>query len=246
MVVLGLSLSACAGSSSDQPTDADYDDVAKSVGSVVAANGGGEVATIEDAASISVGALPIDLSLEASGEVRGSRFGLTYSYMFECSDSLGNSLDVCDESTDTADVDMAWSGEIVIPNELTASVERSGQWTMTNIQSGTASIDGVSSFDFDASFDGDDVDRRYHFSYSAEYDHIVVEMTPSRLVSGTIRYDISADRFVSVDGGDDIDVSFDIDAVLTFDADGNATLVLDGTRTYDVDVATGHVTLSRS
>lgn len=40
----------------------------------------------------------------------------------------------------------------------------------------------------------------------------------------------------------DVDRSFDVTAELTFNADQTATLVLDGTETFKIDLETGKVT----
>jgi hypothetical protein len=43
-------------------------------------------------------------------------------------------------------------------------------------------------------------------------------------------------------GAHDVDKSFDVTAVITFHADHTATLVLDGTQTFTIDLTTGKVT----
>jgi hypothetical protein len=239
-----LALSACSGEATDEPTAEDYDDVAKSLGTLVAERGdGGEIGSIHDSAMIASGAVPFGLAFDISGEVHGNRLGLEYHYVLECADAMGNALDVCDESTDTANIVVEWSGDLVAPPELTASMDRSSEWTLSNVQSGTANLSGEGAFEFDAAVTTDSVERRYHFQYDASYEDILVGLDPPQIVGGTVRYEIRADRLVQSDGGADVDASFAIDAVLTFDGGGAATLVLDGTRTYDVSTTTGAVSL---
>lgn len=242
----GFALLGCGESSSDVPTAAEYDDVAKSLGTFVAGNGeSGEIRSIHDACDLAIGVVPFGLSLDASGSIGGNRFGLEYDYDVSCQDDTGADLALCDDTTDSAKVDVEWSGDLSIPPALMIAITRDGSWRLTDVSSGTASLSGDSHFEADASFVTDTETREYHFDYMGKYEALRIDLEPYRLVGGTIRYAISADRRetgTAADGGV-VTSSFDIDAVLTFDAEGNATLVLDGQRTYDMNVATGSVTL---
>lgn len=245
-LVACLGLAACddEGNQADVPTAQEYDDVAKSFGTLVAADGsGGDVSSIHDAASLSIGVVPFGLALDASGEFQGNRVGLDYTYALACSDVNGEELELCGDTTDTATVDVDWSGSIDLPPTFMAAVTRSGSWTLSGIQSGVATLDGDSTFDFDTTFMNESVSREYHFSYAAAYDGIRIEADEPHIVGGSIRYAIRASHEHShVDAGTE-SRTFEIDAVLTFDAEGRATFVLDGERTYDLDLATGRVTL---
>ncbi len=46
---------------------------------------------------------------------------------------------------------MAWSGNLTIP-DFTASVTRNGDWTITGLQTGTATFGGTGSFTFASTF----------------------------------------------------------------------------------------------
>jgi hypothetical protein len=234
----------CGDDASDVPTEQEYNDVAKSLGNVVAGGGSsGEVSSIHDATELSVGVVPFGFAIDASGEVNGNRFGLDYSYSVSCKDAQGNTLDLCNSTTDSASVNVAWNGALSLPPTFMADVSREGDWTLTGMQGPIATLNGESTFDADVSFMNDTQSRSYRFSYKGDYDGVLVQREPHRIVGGSIHYVIdAAHRESFVDGGT-TSGSFKIDAVLTFESDGDASFVLDGTHTYDLDLATGNVTL---
>lgn len=239
--VLALSTAACGGSE-DSATDEEYDDVAQALGVVVSTgNGGGEVASLSDSADLAIGLAPLGITLKASGEFNGSRAGLAYDYSLACSDENGQALARCGAETDTAKIDVAWSGNLALPN-FSASVDRQGTWQLTGVQSGVAVFSGSSSFEADAQFQAAwrNIQRRYHLSYDASYDDITVQRAPRQIVSGGVHYDIEASRKASSTRGES-DTTFDVSADLTF-KNGSAELVLDGSHTYTLNVATGQVT----
>lgn len=227
------------------PSDLQYNDVARSFGAVVAANGqSGEVSAMHDATDLSVGIVPFGLAIDASGEFNGTRLGVSYNYSVRCKDAEGNTMDVCNATTDSANVNVEWSGELSSPPEIVASVDRSGMLSITGIQAGVATLNGDSSFELDSTVMNDGVTTDYHFSYSGNYDDVRIQRSPHRILGGSIRYRISSDNSVEGLDGGTVATNFDIDAVLTFDGEGHATIVLDGTHTYDLNLVTGSVTFS--
>jgi hypothetical protein len=239
--VLVLSTAACGGNE-DSATDEEYDDVAQSLGVVVSTgNGGGEVASLSDSADLAIGLAPLGITLKASGEFNGSRAGLAYDYSLSCSDEDGQALARCGAETDTAQVEVAWSGNLALPH-FSASVDRRGTWQLTGVQSGTAVFSGSSSFEADAQFQAAwrNIQRHYHLSYEASYDDITVQRAPRQIVSGAVHYDVAASREASSTRGES-EATFDVSADLTFN-NGSAELVLDGSHRYTLNVATGQVT----
>jgi hypothetical protein len=227
------------------PSNLEYNEVAKSFGAVIAADGQGrgEISAMHDASDLAVGIVPLDLVISASGEINGNRVGIDYSFTVECKDVNGADMDVCNDDTDTANVSLDYSGELAIPPTIMASVDRTGSWSLTNIQSETTTLNGDSHFEFDTTLMSDEGTGEFHFAYNGDYENVTIERSPHRVTGGTIRFDISADKRISGTDGGNAASAFDIDAVLTFHADGTATFTLDGTHTYDLDLATGEVTV---
>ncbi len=240
-----LCLGACSNDngSSTAPTITDYDDVAQAVGASTApGNGGGDVGSMQDAADISLGVVPLGFALSGSGSIQGAKFGLTYDYSATCTDALGNSLSVCGPTTNDATVSVDWSGNLTLPN-LTAMVTRDGDWTLTGLQSNTATLNGDGTFTFQADLGTGAQARSWDLSFSSNYDAVMVQRSPRMVVGGSIHDTIDAQRKGPAADGGTSDASFHVDGVLTFHADGSATLVLDGTNTYSI-TASGAVSRS--
>lgn len=232
-----LLVGGCADDTSTAKTQAEYDDAAQAIGSSVAADRGGEAASIADSTSLALGVLPLGFSLEASGQIGGSRIGIDYAYQLRCEDAQGTALSSCDATTDRAEVDLTWSGELELPT-VSASVDRSGAWTLDGLQGQTATLDGDSTLSLDSELrpDGRPV-RTYRFDYAAAYDAVLIDVADRVVIGGTVHYAIDAEQTV---GGDTV-ASFAMDGELALGASGPAMLTLDGEHAYRVDLATGAV-----
>jgi hypothetical protein len=244
LLPFALAAAACSSSSSssDPLTVEDYDDTAQAVASVtVAGSGGGDIASMSDSATIALGVLPIGFSLDGSGEIAGNRFGVEYRYSITCEDAAGNDLAVCTSLTDRAAVDVAWSGNLDLPN-FTSSVSRDGSWSITGLQSDTAVFEGDSAFSYDATIRSifRPSTASFAFDAQAEYDGVAIDMASHDAIAGSASFDLSA-RKVVTGTQHDVDKSFEVHADVEFHADRTATLVLDGEHRYTLDVATGAV-----
>ena len=82
------------------------------------------------------------------------------------------------------------------------------------------------------------------FDATAAYNAITIATKDSSITGGSASFDVKAHRTVT--GTDmakgDVDKSFEVHADLTFNADNTATLVLDGTQTFTIDLDTGKIT----
>jgi len=261
LITLGLSLAACSSSTDTQPpTSADYDDTAQAIASstVTGRNAGGgggggggdtgagDVIAMRDAMNLAFGRLPIGFALHGDGRFHCNRMGVDNSLTVTCKDAAGATLAKCDKTTDSATVDIAWTGKLETPN-FTATVDRQGSWTITGLQSDTATFNGDSSFSLDSSFTSmfrPGETGSATFSNTASYDAITIATADREITGGSATFEVKAHRTVtgSPMGKHDVDKSFDVTAVLTFNADHTATLVLDGTRTFTIDLETGKVT----
>jgi len=224
------------------PTDEDYDDVAASVGALTASDSGGDVGAMDDAVAASQGTEPEGVTTSGSGSFSGARGGLEYEYALTCSDSGGALLEICDDTTDTAHLTVAWSGELHLAR-YDATLSRTGDWTLSGLQGDVVTLNGVGSFDADSEFQAlfRDETRTLHLEYDANYDGVQLSKSIRRPVGGTATFAVHMERTRSR-GARDVDAEFDIDAVVTFQNDGTANLVLDGSRSYVVNLDDGSVT----
>jgi hypothetical protein len=259
LITFGLSIAAC--SSSMQPpaspaTSADYEDTAQTIASsTVASSGGGrsdgspgagDAIAMADALSIARGVLPLGFLRDRDGRVHGNRMGLDNSFMVTCKDAAGAAQAACDKTTDSATVDVKWTGSLQTPN-FTASIDREGTWTITGLQSATATFSGSSSFTFDTtlmSIFHQGVTSTLSFDNTATYNAITIATADRQITGGSASFEVKAHRTVTgtAMGSNDVDKSFDVHAELTFNADHTATLVLDGMHTFTIDLKTGKVT----
>jgi hypothetical protein len=253
-ITFGLSLAACSSSpssTSSPATDADYEDTAQTIASSTATGkvggsaGAGDAIAMADALSIARGNLPFGFLREASGRIHGTRMGVDNSFMITCKDAAGAVQAACDKTTDSATVTVQWKGSLQTSN-LTAAVDREGTWTITGLQSATATFDGDSSFSLDTQLTSifhQGVTSSFEYDATASYDAITISTADREITGGSASFEVKAHRTVTgtAMGAKDVDKSFDVHAELTFNGDHTATLVLDGTKTFTIDLATGKV-----
>jgi hypothetical protein len=130
--------------------------------------------------------------------------------------------------------------------DLTASIDRQGTWTITGLQSATATFNGDSSFSLDTTLTSifhQGVTSSFMLDATASYDAIQIATADRQVTGGTASFELKAHRTVTgtAMGSHDVDKSFDIHAELTFNGDHTATLVLDGAQTFTIDLKTGRV-----
>jgi hypothetical protein len=236
-----LALAATGCQKSDEPTQQDYNDVAASVGTLVA---GGELTSIQDSVGTTQGETPTGLTGNGSGQFEGTRGGLRYSYEVTCTGADGVTMAVCDATTDSASLIVDWSGNYD-GDYWQFEISRTGEWSVTGLQSDVAVFTGEGTFDVSSasqSLDGQR-QRSFELAYAGSYD-IQWDMVAERVIEGTITYDVHAERHV--DGAAaDRDAVFDISAEVTFDGSSIARLVLDGSHSYEINIDTGFVAAAR-
>jgi hypothetical protein len=218
-------------------TREEYDDLARSVGSSTA-SGGGDAGAMADVVVIASGDLPFGFTVDLDGHVTGDIGGLSYDFSLTCRDLTDLILPECDATTDRADVELAWSGQLDLPN-FSSSVTREGSWSVIDLQSDVATFNGDGSFAYHATITAPETQSTvdYALDYAAAYDDVLIETDSLVAVGGTIHYDIAAEKQVDVE----TTRSFSVSADVTIHADGTATLLLDGTYEYTLDLATGAV-----
>ncbi|HEX7480897.1 MAG TPA: hypothetical protein VF331_24050 [Polyangiales bacterium] len=240
---LALMVMGCASSGGgSRATDADYDDVAQALSSVVVTGDhGGETGSFYDATQLALGTPALGFAAGASGRFQGKHAGLTYEYTTMCKDGGGNAMSSCDLTTAAATVTVSWSGNLVTPN-LTATATHQAELRLSALQSNTVSVSGDGNFEFDTHFQSAwrQVQRDYHLGYTVAYQDVQVRRVPLQVVGGTVSYTIDAERMVS-SANKHVDASFRIASNLEFATDGSAQLTLDGTHQYAINLVSGAV-----
>ena len=242
---IGSALLMLAACGAEEPSAQDYDDLATSVGALVAEGPGSEMEAVEDTMDVAEGGVPGELTRSALGSVLGRRGSLDYNFEVTCRDAAGATLEACDATTDQADLVLSWNGE-VDSTRYDASVTRIGNWQWTGLQSDLAELNGTGTYDATSEFIAlfRNETRFYRLDADAVYEAVMVRTSDRRPVGGTIRYTIHAERTDSR-GSESIEGEFDVTAVVTFQGDASARVEFDGGRTYAIDLSSGEIQLQQ-
>ena len=257
-IVLGLSITACTSSSTTSPaTTTDYDDTAQAIAAqtVTTGSGGssfGDVIVFHDALSLARGHLPLGILPDSDDDhhFHGDRMGVGNAFTITCKDASGAVQTACDSNTDSATITVMLKGSIQTPNFM-SSVDREANFTVTGLQSMTATLDGDSSFSLNTTLNSvfhPGVTSTLMFDATASYKAITFASADhDNITGGSASFEVKAHRTVTGTGSGsgsnhDVDKSFDVHADLTFNADHTATLVLDGVHTFKIDLTTGKLT----
>jgi hypothetical protein len=261
LITFGLSIAACTSSPSPSTpaTAADYEDAAQTISSSMVTSGGngghdggggaglgvsgGDAIVFADAVSLARGRLPLGFIRQDEHHCHGNLQGVDHAFTITCKDAAGTELAKCDSTTDSATITLKQTGDLTTPN-LTASVDREGTFTITGLQSATATLNGNSSFSLDTTLTSifhQGVTSSFTLDATATYDAITVATADRQVTGGKASFDLQTHRTVTGTdmGSHDVDKTVDIHADLTFNGDGTATLVLDGAHTFTINLKTG-------
>lgn len=224
------------------PSEEEYDDVATGVGALSASSGGGETESFKDATTASKGDLPEGLAQMGKGDLQGRRGGVSYSWELTCTDANGRAMDACTLLTDTAHLVLHFDGDAQGAT-WNASLTRDGDWTLSDLTTDVAELNGTGSFHADAAFMAiyRNVSRSFVLDYEANYNAVKIRRADLALLSGTVHYEIHAEATKSR-GSHETTRQFDISADLTFNGTNTAELLLDGDHRYTVQLDRGAVT----
>lgn len=228
-------LAACGGdddSTTDTPTESDYDDIAQSVAAlVVTEDGDGDVKMMSDLHALSIG-VEVD-GASGGGDFEFARGGLSYRYDVSCG---GN----CEPGDATVEASFRLNGDITL-RRFQSEVDSNGSWTLSARGEDGATFNGGASFTTQSQVLtlGGEVRRSLYISANSRYANVRFDADQLAPVQGSISYDLVIDRYA--DGLlRDVDARFEVSAVLSF-RDGGATLTLDGDREYLLELANGTV-----
>jgi hypothetical protein len=251
-----LAFAACGSSGSDDPNDPndptdpndpndptdpttpdqadlDYADVAALVGQSAAR---GESWAMLDVMVLSHGGTP-DGFVVTPGDhyltAAGSRAGVTFDYYYHCNDNADVVLTYCDATVNHAHVQVTMTGSATGAAASLSAIDRDGDWTVREISVAKPRIGGDAMMQFTASVAGQ-YPATYTLSYTANFDRVRYTPGTTLPLSGKIDFSISANRTRAGAAR-----NFSVTAALVFDGDSSATLTLDATRNYSVDLTTG-------
>ena len=229
MRTLTITTALLAGCTTQAIGNTEYDEIARMVGTTITMpESGGDVGAAADTALLALGEMPAGM-VDRGGMAIGTRAGLDVVYMAWCTDALGAQLQRCGPTAATATVIGQWTGDLAL-GDLSGTIARGGQWTLTGIASGAAMLIGTANFEIDASFAA--TSANYHLTVT-ETTALQVDMAMDAVVGGMVASTVAADREVDTGHGAQ-SWHYDVDAQVTFPDRTHAILVLDGAHTYDL------------
>src|SRR5262249_31081476 len=134
----------------------DYEDTAQTIASATATGGTGaglgfgDALVFQDAVSLARGRMPLGFLRATDGHFHGNLMGVGHDFTIACKDAAGNAQTECNSMTDSATVTIKVTGDLQTPI-FSASIDHEGTFTITGLQSATATFDGDSSFSLDTS-----------------------------------------------------------------------------------------------
>jgi len=233
------------GATGDAPPDAyvdrgveqDYDDLATTlagamrstqlqamVDGVNAAYGGGQLP----------GFTPIQ-----PGELVGTRGAVRYDYMFHCEDQQANDNFTCGPASNHIHWMATIDGPVMLDTVSFTEFKMTSHWTIREIYLNKPQVEDTDQLKLDATLSTDGT--RFQLTVDGtNFDHVRLDPQPTLPFGGGITYAITATRTRAT--ANPTERSYTAAAVVTFAAGGQGTIVIDGTHTYSVDMATGGVT----
>lgn len=240
---LAFAVGACASSTKEPATAEEYDDTAQAIGETLAAEGDrGDVVSMKDAVKLARGIMPFGFFQTSDRHFGCRRSNLDVSFTIVCKDAAGAVQAKCNSRTDEAAIDVAWSGS-VDTRTFDSMVSRLGSWTLTGLQSETATFSGLSAFSSSTTLTSVFSNRvsSYELNTAAAYNAIHISTDDRETIDGSASFDVSAHRVVT-GGKHDVDRTFEVHTDVIFHPDHTATLILDGEREYLLDLDTGRIT----
>ncbi|MCB9727633.1 MAG: hypothetical protein H6744_16820 [Deltaproteobacteria bacterium] len=235
-------LAAACDDATDTPTEAatqqDLDETARVVGALMAADQGGDLATVRASAHLALGDDASGMGLNADGRFEGTHLGIHYLLELECYEDSGGATSCGDDVTTSADLVASWSGALEVGG-LSVQSELSGDWMIDGLDKETAVFDGDSSARLDVTLELGQQRRTLHVSASAVYDKVLLDTASGRTVGGAATYALDVERLATGPKGTHRAL-INADARVTFGEDATASLQLSGS-SYLVHLDTGTV-----
>ncbi|HEU0035417.1 MAG TPA: hypothetical protein VFQ53_32630 [Kofleriaceae bacterium] len=208
----------------------DYDDVAVSIGAAVY---GGELMSMVDAVTLATGGIPAGFTQTSAMDVSGTRDGVSIAYNYYCVDDNDVPIASCGTFANHMHMHFTMSGALSSPMALDA-VDQTGKWTVRDIEVGKPRVGGDSAMTYVTHIDGIST---YDLAYDATLDH--VRFAPGAVLpyEGTITSTVAVHR--TRDGAGER--NFAVTATIVFSSGTTATITLDSTINYSLDLTTGAV-----
>ncbi|MBV8757127.1 MAG: hypothetical protein JO257_07635 [Deltaproteobacteria bacterium] len=221
----------------DRGVEQDYDDLATTLAGAMRAQ---EVLAMQDGvnAAYNGGTLPNFTSPQA-GELTGQRGSVSYDYMFHCEDQAAHDNFTCGPASNHIHWMATINGPVMIDALSFSEFKLTTKWTIYEIYLNKPQVEGYDHLLLDSNLSTDGT--RFQLTVDGNpFGHVRLDPQPTLPFQGDVTYAISAKRTRAT--ANPTVRTYTVAATVTYTGPGAATLVLDGTHTYDIDMSTGAVT----
>jgi len=213
----------------------DYDDVAAVVGASAYA---GELTAMLDVLQLSTGGVPDGFSVQQGDHFQvatGARSGVSFQYLYHCNDDADVILVTCSGYKNHAHVTVNIAGDATGAAMSMEGIARDGDWTVRDLGVDKPRVGGDAHMAFTARVTGDNP-ATFDLTYDANFDRVRFSPAGGFPLSGKIDLSIGAERT----RGDD-HRTFGMIGAIQFAGNSSATITLDASHTYALDLTTGAV-----
>lgn len=220
----------------DRGVEQDYDDLATTLATAMRTQ---ELQAMKDGvnAAYSGGTLPGFTTVQP-GELAATLDGVSYDYMFHCEDQQAHDNVTCGPASDHIHWMATIDGPVTVGPATFSEFKLTTKWTIYEIDLNKPQVTGYDHVLLGADLAGDGT--RFQLTVDGtSFDHVRLDPTPTVPFAGAVTYAITAKRTRAT--ANPATRSYAAAATLTYTGPGAATLVLDGTHTYDVDMSSGAV-----
>ena len=230
-----LPIDASIDAGPDRGIEQDNDDLAFALTEITRSIG---MATMIDAVHIGY-AVPLDgFTNPVPGELTGTRDTVSFDYMYHCEDEQAQDNFTCGPLSNHVHAAATIAGTMVVDTLTLSEVKLSSHWTVYEIDVGKPHFEGPGRWLITCTLGSDAT--RFQLTLDGVWNEPRMDPDPTLPFAGNITYTLTGHRHRAAAMPPDVDLSGTI--TITFAAGGQATIAIDPTHSYAVDLTTGTTT----
>ena len=220
----------------DRGVEEDYDDLATTLAGAMRTQ---ELQAMQDGINAAyAGGTLAGFTSPMAGELTGTRGSVSYDYMFHCEDEQAHDNTTCGPASNHIHWMATIQGPVMVDALSFSELKLTTKWTIYEIDLNKPQVTGYDHLLLDANLSTDAT--RFQLTVDGpSFDHVRLDPMPTLPFAGGVTYTITAKRTRAT--ANPSTRSYTASAAVTYTGPGAATIVLDGTHTYDLDLNTGVV-----
>ena len=174
------------------------------------------------------------------GEFSGTRDTGSFDYIYHCEDDAGNDNFTCGPTANHVHVAATVVGAMVVDNVNLSEVKLGSHWTVRNISAGEPQYEDTGRWLITCTLGSDAT--KFQLTLDGTWNEVRLDPEPATTLpfAGNIAYTLTGHRHRAAATPPDVDLTGAI--TITFAAAGQATIAIDPTHSYAVDLTTGITT----